>query len=69
VFQVSLRANKHQILDAIKELYNVTPVTCRTIRMKGKPKRLRRESGYTSSWKKAYVTLEKGASISQLDGA
>lgn len=68
VFRVHPKANKYQIVDAVKELYNVEVLRCRTLNVKGKPKRLRREAGYTSRWKKAYITLAKGASIATLDG-
>ncbi len=68
VFRVNKQANKYQIMNAMKELYNVTPVRCRTLNVRGKPKRVRKEPGYTAQWKKAYVTLEKGASIVALDG-
>lgn len=68
-FRVDPRANKIQIKRAVKELYNVTAVDCRTINMRGKPKRRGRMVGTTSSWKKAIVTLADGDKIAIFEGA
>jgi large subunit ribosomal protein L23 len=68
VFQVSARTNKTQIKEAVRKLFNVHPVSCTIMNVKGKPKRLRNQPGYTSSWKKAIVKLEKGETISVFEG-
>ena len=68
VFKVDPRANKIQIKEAVKRLYNVHPVSCNVMRVGGKPKRLRAQPGYTSSWKKAIVKLPKGEKISIFEG-
>ena len=67
-FKVAKSANKIQIKYALKVLYNVQAVDCRTISMKGKVKRQGRFVGKTSSWKKAIVTLKKGETISLFEG-
>ena len=68
VFKVDPRANKLQIKEAVRRLYNVHPVSCNVMRVGGKPKRLRSRPGYTSSWKKAIVKLPKGEKISIFEG-
>ena len=68
VFKVDFRANKIQVKEAIRKLYNVNPVSCTIMVVGGKPKRLRHRSGYTASWKKAIVKLSKGEKISVFEG-
>jgi len=69
VFQVDPRANKIEITRAIEELFGVHPVSCRVANVKGKPKRVRYRKGYTSSWKKATVTLPPNETIGIFEGA
>ena len=74
-FRVSMRANKLQVLYAVKTLFRVEPVSCNIVRVKGKKKRnlpisknnFKRGTGQTASWKKAIVTLSKGQSIEALE--
>ena len=68
VFKVDPRANKLQIMEAVRKLYNVHPVSCNVMVVGGKPKRLRSRPGYTSSWKKAIVKLSKDEKISIFEG-
>ena len=68
-FRVDPRANKLQIKDALEKLFNVHPIVCRVMNVKGKPKRLRYRKGYTSRWKKAIVTLPANESIGIFEGA
>jgi len=68
VFKVDPRANKIQIKEAVRRIYNVHPVSCTVMNVGGKPKRLRSRSGYTSSWKKAIVRLSKDEKISVFEG-
>jgi len=68
VFKVDARANKIQIKEAVRRLYNVHPVSCTVMNVGGKPKRLRSRSGYTSSWKKAIIRLSKDEKISIFEG-
>ena len=69
VFRVDPRANKYQISEAVRKLFNVHPAACNIINVGGKPKRLRNRPGLTSSWKKAVVTLAKGEKIAVFEGA
>jgi large subunit ribosomal protein L23 len=68
VFKVDPRANKLQIKEAVRRIYNVHPVSCTVMNVGGKPKRLRSRSGFTSSWKKAIVKLSKDEKISVFEG-
>ena len=68
VFKVDPRANKIQIKEAVRRLYNVHPVSCTVMVVGGKPKRQRYKSGYTSSWKKAIVRLSKDEKIGIFEG-
>ena len=71
-FRVHMDASKFQIMDAVKELFKVTPVKCNTMIVKGKPKYSRGRGGYalgnTGDWKKASVTLAKGEQIQAIEG-
>ena len=68
VFKVDPRANKIQIMEAVRRLYKVNPVSCNVMVVGGKPKRLRTRPGYTSSWKKAIVKLPKDEKIGIFEG-
>lgn len=57
VFEVDRRANKTEIKQAVEKVFGVKVAKVNTINVKRKPKRFGRYSGYTSSWKKAIVTL------------
>lgn len=70
-FKVDPRANKFQIMSAVKELFKVNPIGCNVMNVAGKPKFSRGKGGYikgyTSSWKKAVVTLSKGEVIDAIE--
>ena len=68
VFKVAMSANKFQIKEAVRKLFNVNPISCTTMVVGGKPKRLRYRKGYTSTWKKAIVRLPKDEKISLFEG-
>ena len=63
VFVVDKRANKIQIAQAVKEIFNVTVEAVNTMNYKGKPKRRGRTVGRTNSYKKAIVKLKAGETI------
>lgn len=73
VFKVDPRANKFQIVKAVKELFSVNPVGCNILTVKSKPRMARTRSGMrkgrTSQWKKAIVTLQRGERIDLFEGA
>ena len=68
VFVVDKRANKIQIAQAVKEIFNVTVEAVNTMNVKGKTKSRGRTIGRTSSYKKAIVKLQPGDTI-ELFGA
>ena len=68
VFKVAQSANKLQIKEAVRKLFNVHPISCTTMVVGGKPKRQRYRKGYTSTWKKAIVRLPKEEKISIFEG-
>ena len=68
VFKVDSRANKGQIMDAVKKLYNVHPLSCNVLRTARKPKRVRYREGYTASWKKAIITIAAEEKIGVFEG-
>jgi len=68
VFRVAQSANKYQIKEAVRRLFNVNPVSCTVMVVGGKPKRLRNRSGYTATWKKAIVRLAKDEKIGIFEG-
>lgn len=56
-------ANKIEIKQAIETLFKVKVADVRTVNVAGKVKRVGRNLGKQSNWKKAYVTLQKGQSL------
>ncbi len=62
-FEVSARANKVLVADAIKKLFKVTPVKVNIINTKAKTVFRRGKSGVVSGIKKAMVYLKKGDKI------
>ena len=68
-FVIDSRANKIQVMKAVQELFGVHPLSCNIINVGGKPRRVRYRQGYTSSWKKAIVTLQANEKIQIFEGA
>jgi len=68
VFKVAKDANKLTIMQALKELFNVTPEKVNIINVRGKNRRLRYKIGKRTAWKKAVVTLRAGDKIEIFDG-
>ena len=72
VFEVDPAANKVQIRAAIKAMFDVDPLSIRTVRTKGKVKSRQTRRGLmvgrTNLKKKAYITLKEGQSIDIVAG-
>ncbi len=72
VFEVDTNANKLQIRQAIKQMFDVEAISVRTVRIKGKVKTRQTRGGpqigRTNLIKKAYVTLKEGQSIDVVAG-
>lgn len=60
VFKVHPKANKIEIKNAVELMFNVKVKEVRTVSLRGKKKRVGKTVGFTSDWKKAYVTLSEG---------
>ncbi|UER67648.1 50S ribosomal protein L23 [Borrelia sp. BU AG58] len=64
-FRVKKQANKKDVSAAVKELFNVVPLSCNVLNVKSRNKVVVSKKGYpigkgkTSSWKKAYIYLRK----------
>ncbi len=65
---VDPRANKKQIQAAVQELFDVTVVEVRTMRMPRKTRRVGKFMGRKPEWKKAIVVLAEGQSIEFFEG-
>jgi large subunit ribosomal protein L23 len=57
-FRVANGANKIEIAKAVEEIFGVKVAKVNTVSMKGHLRRMGRNEGYTSDWKKAIVTLK-----------
>lgn len=62
-FEVAIDANKIEIKQAIEQAFNVKVKDVNTVVMAGKRKRVGRNIGKRSNFKKAYVTLAEGSTI------
>lgn len=63
LFEVSTRANKIQVKQAIEDIYKVRVKSVNIAVVEGKLRRVRQELGKTPAWKKAIVTLKEGQKI------
>ena len=57
-FKVNKKATKIDIKRAVEKLFEVKVLNVTTITVKGKEKRVGRNVGKTSDWKKAIVTID-----------
>jgi len=67
VFEVARDADKTEIRQAIEGLFDVNVSDVRVVNVKGKAKSFRMRPGRQKSWKKAYVRVQAGQSIEQLN--
>jgi len=67
-FEVDQKATKHDIRNAVESIFKVHVTSVRTSNVFGKLKRVGRNVGTTSDWKKAMVTLKEGDRIEILEG-
>ena len=69
VFKVMPSATKPEIANAVEKAIGVKVKAVNTMNVRGKQRRTRYVSGYTSAWKKAIVTLtEDSKTIAFFDG-
>ena len=60
VFEVSSKASKTEIKNAVQTIFKVKVDTVRTANYAGKERRRGKFTGYRPDWKKAYVRLKEG---------
>lgn len=68
VFAVKEDANKLEVAQAIKQMYEVNPRSVNILNVRGKIVRRGRISGKRKGWKKAIVTLPKGKTLNLYEG-
>jgi large subunit ribosomal protein L23 len=67
-FVVDPKANKIEIRLAVEKLFKVKVRRVQTMNILGKQKRMGRNLGWRSDWKKAIVTLREGDRIEFFEG-
>ena len=67
-FKVDKRANKIEIRQAVEALFKTKVLDVRILNMKGKKRRVGRNSGKRPDWKKAIVKLAPGENIEFFEG-
>ncbi len=67
-FIVDRAATKHDVANAVTQLFKVTVEGVRTNIMRGKIKRVGKTMGQRSNFKKAVVTLKEGDKIELFEG-
>ncbi len=67
-FKVHKGANKIEIRNAVETLFKVKVLEVRTMNVKGKKRRVGRNIGRKSHWKKAVVKLAEGKNIEFFEG-
>jgi large subunit ribosomal protein L23 len=67
-FAVDPRATKHDVRRAVEQLFDVTVLDVRTMRMPRKKRRVGKFAGRKPEWKKAIVRLAEGQMIEFFEG-
>lgn len=67
-FRVAAAANKTEIKEAVERIFKAKVASVNVINVAGKAKRLGRNVGRRSDWKKAIVTLKPGEKIEIIEG-
>ena len=67
-FRVHPKANKHQICAAVEKFFKVKVVSVHTMNVHPKRKRVGRNIGLDSQWKKAIVKLQGKDTIKVFEG-
>ncbi len=68
LFEVDQKATKRQIKGAVEALFKVHVEDVKTLRVRGKVKRVGRGTGKRPNWKKAFVTIKAGEKIEFFEG-
>ncbi len=62
-FEIDKNANKIEVKEAVEAIFKVEVLDVNTINIAGKKKRVGKNIGKRSNWKKAYVTLKEGSKV------
>lgn len=68
VFEVARKANKHQIKQAVEQLFDVKVVGVNTAVLPGSKRRYGRFLKKTQSFKKAYIQIQDGQKLDLFKG-
>ncbi len=68
-FKVAKNTNKVEVKKAVEKIFSVKVEKIGILNMQGKKKRLGKNEGKKSSWKKAIITIKKGDKIGIFEGA
>lgn len=68
VFKVDLKSTKLEIKYAVEKLFSVNVLQVNTQIVRGKAKRNARTVFKKSNWKKAFITIREGQSLSLTEG-
>ncbi len=67
--EIDPRANKHEVKNAMEEIFKVKVEKVATINVRGKLKRYGKSVGRRSDRKKAIITLRQGEKLDFIEGA
>jgi large subunit ribosomal protein L23 len=67
-FEVDRRSNKIEIKQAVEQIFKVDVLEVRTMRVKGKLRRVGRFFTRRPDWKKAIVTIKPGQRVEFFEG-
>ncbi|MDT8410010.1 MAG: 50S ribosomal protein L23 [Wenzhouxiangellaceae bacterium] len=67
VFEVIRDSDKAEIREAVEGLFDVKVEEVRVLNVKGKSKSFKARAGRQKTWKKAYVRVQAGQTIEQLN--
>ncbi len=67
-FKVDKRANKVEIKNAVERIFKTKVLDVKTMNIKGKKRRVGRNAGKRSDWKKAIVRLAPGEKVEFFEG-
>ncbi len=67
-FEVAREATKQQIEEAVEKMFKVNVIDVNVSTVPGKMRRIGRNRGMTSPWKKAVVTVQEGQRIELFEG-
>lgn len=69
LIEVNIKANKHEIKEAVQQIFKVKVEKVATVKSIGKMKKLGRSVGKLPDRKKAIITLKKGEKLDFVEGA